>query len=239
MPGAAGAAGLSAPPPLPPGDCTLGCEDVPGSSQPAGPWLPHRWVSTEFGMKTGQSSQSAVPSETRQDKGWVKDCPQLSPWGADGGWAGQGEWPGECTGCVCEVMRQTVQPEVGEGRSTAALLRPDQSQGPSGCTELVNWHHLLRTGCLRLSTCPHFLAVTHVLLETRAGSGVTDSSHPAAGTGTGQTPACPGGAAQPRRGRSCMTKWVPPLGCHTVRGGAMLLWALRTPVVMQYGWHVW
>lgn len=98
MPGAAGAAGLSAPPPLPPGDCTLGCEDVPGSSQPAGPWLPHRWVSTESGMKTGQSSQSAVPSETRQDKGWVKDCPQLSPWGVDGGWAGQGEWPGECTG---------------------------------------------------------------------------------------------------------------------------------------------
>lgn len=162
----------------------------------------------------------------------MKDCPSALPLGCGWRLAGQGGWlGGHAREGVCEVMRRAVQPEVGEGRSTEALLQPDQSQGPSACTELVNWRHLLRTGRLCLSTCPNFLGVTHVLPGARAESGVTDSSHPSAGTGTGQTPACPGDAAQARSGRNRMTKGVPPLSCHTVPGEAMLLWALRTPVV--------
>lgn len=102
----------------------------------------------------------------------------------------------------------------------------------------MNCCHLLRTGHSCLGTCTCFSGVTHILLGPRAGSGVMDSSRPAAGTGTGQPPACPGGAASPRMGRSHVTRKVPLLRQHTARGRAMLLQALRTPVITP-GWHIW
>lgn len=56
--------------------------------------------------------------------------------------------------------------------------------------------------------------------------------------GTGYPPACPRAAASPGMGRSHVIRKIPLLGHHIARGGAMLLWTMRTRVVMP-GWHVW